>query len=610
MTAEAQVYVQPWARVSWPTPETPRSEEYGDIYWSRDQALAEKQHVFVRGNDLPARWAQIDGGQFTLCETGFGFGINCLLATNLWRRQNPRNAILNYVAFEKFPVSPGDLSRLLNVITPEPGIDADVWQRHAARLQDHYPLPSPGDHLIWLDDDICLRLVIGDINQTLPGNISQADAWYLDGFSPSQNADAWQPSLFRQMANASRPGATFATYSVAGDVRRGLDAAGFGLVREAGYGRKAEMLRGALPGQWQPRRLDRSPVGIIGAGLAGLHCTLALARRGIPTTCFEQAESPLSAASCVPRLAVSPRLSVRPDNNSLFSLAAFHYAMQSGQVVRSGYCRYAPRTRDNARFERIAEQFPEDFCALLSPSEASELTGVALDARALWMPAGGWTDPGKSLTELPPGCTLETSTRVLDLQADEDGVRIILADGGIREFASVVIATGMSIPDPLSRLFVTPMRGQSIMARLTGKRIDKVIGGAVSVVPVGDNQVIAGSTYENGVHDDSIRDSDTRRLLHRLETMTGAAAEVTGAYAGIRCTTRDRMPITGRMPHHIAPDETRPVYVCTGFGSHGATLAPLCAEQLARRISGEPNAFNEGWAASLDAARPAVSPPR
>lgn len=34
----------------------PFSERYGDVYASRDGALGQARHVFLGGNQLPARW--------------------------------------------------------------------------------------------------------------------------------------------------------------------------------------------------------------------------------------------------------------------------------------------------------------------------------------------------------------------------------------------------------------------------------------------------------------------------------------------------------------------------------------------------------------------------
>ena len=56
------------------------SAAYGDVYHSRADALGQAEQVFLRGNDLPRRWQ--GRSRFTVCETGFGLGLNFLA---LWR---------------------------------------------------------------------------------------------------------------------------------------------------------------------------------------------------------------------------------------------------------------------------------------------------------------------------------------------------------------------------------------------------------------------------------------------------------------------------------------------------------------------------------------------
>ena len=89
-----------------------------------------------------------------------------------------------------------------------------------------------------------VEVIVGDARETLPGWGGLADAWYLDGFSPAKNPELWEPGLMRAVANHTAPHGTFATYTAAGFVRRGLEAAGFNVERAPGYGRKRHMSRG------------------------------------------------------------------------------------------------------------------------------------------------------------------------------------------------------------------------------------------------------------------------------------------------------------------------------------------------------------------------------
>ena len=89
-------------------------------------------------------------------------------------------------------------------------------------------------------------MVPGDARDTLPTWSGRADAWFLDGFSPSKNPELWAPDLMSQVALHTAPNGTAATYTSAGHVRRGLSAAGFATTRSTGFGRKRHMTTCAL----------------------------------------------------------------------------------------------------------------------------------------------------------------------------------------------------------------------------------------------------------------------------------------------------------------------------------------------------------------------------
>ena len=89
-----------------------------------------------------------------------------------------------------------------------------------------------------------LRLVFADAQEALPILDGAVDAFYLDGFSPAKNPDLWSPAVCRSLARLAAPGATLATWSVAGGVRRALSAAGFVVEKRPGFAGKRQMLVG------------------------------------------------------------------------------------------------------------------------------------------------------------------------------------------------------------------------------------------------------------------------------------------------------------------------------------------------------------------------------
>lgn len=93
---------------------------------------------------------------------------------------------------------------------------------------------------------VAVEVVEGDARQTLPLWPGRADAWFLDGFSPAKNPELWDVALMAEVARHTAPQGTFATYTAAGLVRRGLQAAGFQVERVPGYGAKRHMSRGQI----------------------------------------------------------------------------------------------------------------------------------------------------------------------------------------------------------------------------------------------------------------------------------------------------------------------------------------------------------------------------
>jgi hypothetical protein len=59
----------------------PVSRRFDDPFYSLEDGLAEARHVFLGGNDLPARFR--DG--FHIAELGFGTGLNFAATALAWR---------------------------------------------------------------------------------------------------------------------------------------------------------------------------------------------------------------------------------------------------------------------------------------------------------------------------------------------------------------------------------------------------------------------------------------------------------------------------------------------------------------------------------------------
>jgi tRNA 5-methylaminomethyl-2-thiouridine biosynthesis bifunctional protein len=219
----------------------PWSRRFDDRYFSADSGIDEARHVFLHGNRLPGRMASLRDGQvFRIGETGFGTGLNFLCAWQLFDQVAPEGAALEFHSVEAYPLDADGLRAAL-ALWP-------TLRKPAAALQALWPGAAPGRHRLPVDGiRVQLVLDIDDVAAALPSWAGQdIDAWFLDGFAPAKNPAMWSSAVLAAVARASRPGASLATYTSAGWVRRGLQHAGFRVRRAPGFGRKREMLVGHL----------------------------------------------------------------------------------------------------------------------------------------------------------------------------------------------------------------------------------------------------------------------------------------------------------------------------------------------------------------------------
>ncbi|SFR33460.1 tRNA (5-methylaminomethyl-2-thiouridine)(34)-methyltransferase MnmD [Litoreibacter janthinus] len=205
------------AQLEWRDGTIPVSIKFDDPYFSLAGGLEETRHVFLSGNDLPARYC--DG--FKIAELGFGTGLSMLTALQAFTG----DGTLHFTSFEAYPMTRADMEAALKAF---PNLDPSP-------LLDHWP------NTIIRTDRLHADIIIGDAREMLPKWTGKANAWFLDGFSPAKNPELWAPDLMAEVGAHTAPNGTFATYTAAGHVRRSLTEAGFEVERIKGFGRKRHM---------------------------------------------------------------------------------------------------------------------------------------------------------------------------------------------------------------------------------------------------------------------------------------------------------------------------------------------------------------------------------
>ena len=177
----------PRPKLQWKQDGTPVDTGVDDVYFSVEDGLAEARAVFLAGCGLPGRFAGKDS--FTVAELGFGTGLNFLALWQLWRANRADSAWLHFVSFEGFPLDKEDAARALA-----------AWPELAQLTEkfiENWPIRAKGvRRVVWVEERLTLTLHIGDIAETLAKAQVQADAWFLDGFSPAKNEDMWAESLW------------------------------------------------------------------------------------------------------------------------------------------------------------------------------------------------------------------------------------------------------------------------------------------------------------------------------------------------------------------------------------------------------------------------------
>lgn len=591
--------------LDWSDPTAPRAAAFDDVYFSRRGGLAESEAVFLAGTGLPEAWQKRD--RFALCELGFGTGLNVLAVWRAWKLARKPHAHLHISSIEAYPLAKADAARALAQF-PEV---ADL----AGKLLSRWPVRAYGVQRLWFPEDgLSLTLHIGESEAVLAGLTGAFDAWFLDGFAPSRNPSMWSSETLRHVARLSAPGARLASFTVAGDVRRGLSAAGFAVEKKPGFGAKRERLEAVYAGAaasapsaslypYAPSHPKR--VAVLGAGIAGASVAHALTRRGVEAIVLDAARDLGAGASGNPAALVMPRLD-RGGPLREFYLAAYLDAVATYEALGVfDTCGIEQRTDvgDVAMADLLADPpLPSDWLSAL-PS------GAAVHPRA------GLVRPRAAVEAMLAGARVILESPVEAIEHAEDGWLLRAPDQrALVKADAVVIACGAALARfaPASFLPIALSRGQVEWGE--GATLARALVQSNYVAPF-DGGVLFGATFDQVEAPDEVEADDASRR-HNLDALAVLAPEIAAdvkhetlkSRARLRATTPDRAPIAGLLPDadkwlaqyeplahgrkietELAPPAHAGVYVIGGLGARGFTLAPLLGEIIAGEMCAEPS---------------------
>jgi len=581
-------------RLIWTDDGAPRSSRFDDVYFSREDGLAEARAVFLAGCDLPEAWR--GRRRFCVAELGFGTGLNIAALLDLWRRAASPGSRLSIFTVEGFPLSRDEASRAL---TAWPEVSET-----AKALLDVWPGSTPGFHRLDLPDfNATVDLAVGEVDWALSQWTGTADAWFLDGFAPATNPAMWSDAVLDKIAARSAPDARLATFTVAGSVRRALASRGFSVDKLPGHGRKRERLEARRSGLVVPPATPT--VAVIGAGIAGAALVRAFAALGIRATLIE-ADVPGAGASGFPSALVTPRLDVGDgDIAALYAQGLARsgslYEGVADAVLTRGVLQLEQAPRDAVRFAKLAAQDGWDDAALTFRDSAacSVCLGEPVAAGGLWIRDALAVRPAAVLEAWLAGAD-RVSADIARIEANDGGWRLVDRDGGIVVQADIVVlAAGWGSAALAPDLPLAPVRGQADW--IEGIDAGPVAWGGYAVpTPSG---LLFGATHERGETEARVSAEASARNLQtlaaRLPALAArvAAAGPSRAKAAIRATTPDRLPLAGAVPG------SQGLFILGGLGSRGFCAAPLLAEHVAALAIGAPSPLPVALAARVDPSR-------
>jgi tRNA 5-methylaminomethyl-2-thiouridine biosynthesis bifunctional protein len=564
--------------VEWRPDGTPRSARFDDIYRPANGGLEQARHVFLHGCGLPEGWA--GQAQWRILETGFGLGLNFLVAWRAWKDDPRRPRMLHYVAAEAWPVAADDIVRSAQA--------NEELHGPARELAAQWFGLTPGAHRLSFEQGhVLLTVHVRDARDMLRSEPFTADSVFLDGFDPQRNPAMWDEPLLKAVARHCRRGTGLATWTATGEVRRGLQSCGFVVRKAEGLPPKRHSTQAVFDPAWEPKGLrtptPASPANalVIGAGLAGSAVAASLARRGWQVRIVDAASAPAAGASALPVGLLAPHTS--PDDNLLsrLSRSGVRITMREASDLLKHGEDWQPCGTLERRPDPLA-RFPdgEDF----APWQREIAPGVIWHEQAAWIRPAVLVRAWQSL----PGITFQGDTPIDDLVRENAAVIVVAAALGSGKLLA-------------GRLPLGAVRGQIAFGNFRGgfDRPPHAINGNGHFIPCGDRW-FSGSTYGRGDTDASIREEDSRLNLERLaslvpELVAGVDPLEVHAWAGVRCTSKDRRPLVGE----IEPG----LLVSTAMGSRGLTFCVLAAELLAARLHDEPLPIDLRLAQAIDVKR-------
>ncbi len=555
------------------------SEEFDDLYSSAKGAVAECNHVFIKGNNLNERFENLgENSKFYIGEIGFGIGINFLTTCKSWLDHTKQNQVLEFYSFDKYLFRLSDF-KTLNVSCPD-------LKEYISELERNYPRNIQGAQKISLfGGRIILNLIIGEIDNTQEyiKLMDKVDAWYFDGFSPSKNPDLWSIKLFKCIHKSCHENTTFSTYTSSGLVKNNLTESGFNHSRAMGFSDKRHMLKGTVDTQLK-KNTSNTKVAVIGSGIAGCVLSYTLAKKGIEVDLYEKSDSICSGASSHELLVTYPRLSAHDTAFGSFTLHSYIFATnfykqlktdtwkKTGVIILNHSA--ASEKRQSSLLEKRADG---EIYRYIDPDEASEISGIDIKLNGLIYEDAGYILPEEMCKFLieSPKINIFTSSHVKSIKKNREVFSLNIGRKKF-EYQNVCVCAGSETGNIVDIDGISIKRGQvtHIESLDHVSRIKLPICAKGYISPQVNNIHLVGSSYSDS-EDTDLSEEEHLYNLNNLKLVIDEEMNVITGQTGHRAVSKDHMPLVGKKDG---------IYINTCHGSRASVTAPISAEIIASMI--------------------------
>ena len=558
------------------------SEEFDDLYSSAKGAVAECNHVFIKGNNLNERFENLgENSKFYIGEIGFGIGINFLTTCKSWLDHTKQNQVLEFYSFDKYLFRLSDF-KTLNVSCPD-------LKEYISELERNYPRNIQGAQKISLfGGRIILNLIIGEIDNTQEyiKLMDKVDAWYLDGFSPSKNPDLWSIKLFKCIHKSCHENTTFSTYTSSGLVKNNLTESGFNHSRAMGFSDKRHMLKGTVDTQLK-KNTSNTKVAVIGSGIAGCVLSYTLAKKGIEVDLYEKSDSICSGASSHELLVTYPRLSAHDTAFGSFTLHSYIFATNFYKQLKTDTWKKtgviilnhdaATEKRQSSLLEKRADG---EIYRYIDPDEASEISGIDIKLNGLIYEDAGYILPEEMCKFLieSPKINIFTSSHIKSIKKNREVFNLNIGKKKF-EYQNVCVCAGSETANIVDIDGISIKRGQvtHIESLDNVSRIKLPICAKGYISPRVNNIHLVGSSYSDS-EDTDLSEEEHLYNLNNLKLVIDEEMNVITGQTGHRAVSKDHMPVVGMKDG---------IYINTCHGSRASVTAPISAEIIASMIVDE-----------------------